>query len=110
VEAAVTELIPGFVFRGHTGRCVRSVTSHGEGEGLRLLSASEDGCVCVWDGKSEERLQHGGKVSCVKAFQDSEGRGFVASTGSGGVLKVRPPWCYTGKPPLLESTQVMTAP
>jgi WD40 repeat protein len=85
---ASSEIAPGFVFEGHR-QWVWSVTSHEEGEGgpgsLRLLSSSDDGYVCIWGGTT---LHHGGRVFCVKVFQDPEGLWLVASTGSGGVLKV----------------------
>jgi WD40 repeat protein len=88
---ASSEIAPGFVFEGHR-RWVWSVTSHEEGEGgpesLRLVSSSDDGYVCIWGGGSLRRLHHEGRVFCVKVFQDPEGLWLVASTGSGGVLKV----------------------
>jgi WD40 repeat protein len=85
--ARPTELGPGFVFDGHTG-WVWSITSVGEGERVQLVSSSDDGYVCIWDGKSSRRLAHGGRVFCVKVFEDPEGRLLVASTGADGYLKV----------------------
>jgi WD40 repeat protein len=85
--ARPTELGPGFVFDGHTS-WVWSITSVGGGEGVQLVSSSDDGYVCIWDGQSSRRFWHGGMVFCVKVFEDPEGRLLVASTGADGYLKV----------------------
>jgi WD40 repeat protein len=82
-----TVLAPASVFRGHTD-CVWCVTSLGAGEGLRLVSSSDDGHVCIWGGEVSRRLRHGGRVFCVRVLEDPEGRSLVATTGTNGVLKV----------------------
>jgi WD40 repeat protein len=88
---ASSDLVPGYEFHGHKD-WVWSVTSHEEGEGgpesLRLVSSSDDGYVCIWGGGTSRRLHHQGRVFGVKVFQDPEGLWLIASTGSGGVLKV----------------------
>jgi WD40 repeat protein len=84
--ARPTELGPDFVFDGHTG-WVWSITSVGKGDGVQLVSSSDDGYVCIWDGQSSRRLGHGRTVFCVKVFEDPEER-LLASTGADGYLKV----------------------
>jgi WD40 repeat protein len=85
---ASPEIVPGFVFSGHEAR-VWCVTSHEEGPGsLRLVSASDDGYVCIWGGGTSRRLNHEGQVFGVKVFQDPEGLWLIASTGRLGLIKV----------------------
>jgi WD40 repeat protein len=84
LAAQTAELAPGFIFRGHVDR-VWCITSHGEGEGFRLVSASEDTTVCIWDGESSRTLQHEDRVFCVRVFQDHEERWLVATLGADSV-------------------------